>query len=224
MRQILTHLLSVAMVCAFHTVAAQPSFPSWGLEHLAGSTLSRGSAGVTLPASQQLIEMDEPVSVGRGKMLLRWRLREIRDSGFIRLERSNQQSGPFEVVSMVRVNGNARAGEFTDDQPMRGVNHYRLVYVSVTGAQYLSKVGATGLLGEMACRFYPNPVDNMLIIRAEQPLEMYLSDATGRNRIVMKLKAGLQTIDVSSLEKGLYIITLLQPETGKSTTEKLMKN
>ncbi|MCG7860345.1 T9SS type A sorting domain-containing protein, partial [Flavihumibacter sediminis] len=69
-----------------------------------------------------------------------------------------------------------------------------------------------------------NPVDNVLIVRSEQPLDLILSDGNGKVRINLKLQAGLQTVDVSSLDKGLYIITLTQAESGRKITEKLIKN
>jgi hypothetical protein len=64
----------------------------------------------------------------------------------------------------------------------------------------------------------------MLIVRSEQPLDMVISDANGKSRFTMKLQPGLQTVDVSNLDKGLYIITLTQVESGRKITEKLVKN
>ena len=35
---------------------------------------------------------------------------------------------------------------------------------------------------------------------------------------------GLQSVDVSSLEKGLYVITVLQPKSNQLILKKLIKN
>lgn len=221
MRRLLTHFLSAALLCAFHSLAAQPVFPP--VE--AAKPVVDTSLQLPGPLPEgQLPEIDEPASGGRGKLQLRWKLPENKDSGYLRVERSATPAGPFEVLSVIRLDGVQQSGVFTDDLPLRGINHYRVVFVSPAGNKQSSRVASTGLAGEMSCRFYPNPVDNMLIIRSEQALDMLLSDANGKPRLSMKLKAGLQTVDVSSLEKGMYIITLVQTETGRSLTEKLLKN
>lgn len=212
MRLLLTHLLSVAMVCLFSTLAAQPPV---------GFGATEPPAMVSTPLA---IRLADPVSSGKGRVLLQWSLPGGNDSGFIKVERSAFQHGPFEVLAVLRRDSGVVHGQFTDDQPFRGTNHYRIKYVLANGGQELSRIATTGLGGGMACRFYPNPVDNMLIVRSEQSLDLLLSDGNGKPRLSMKLKAGLQTVDVSNLEKGLYIITLTQTETGRSITEKLVKN
>ncbi|HOA37545.1 MAG TPA: T9SS type A sorting domain-containing protein [Flavihumibacter sp.] len=222
MRLLLTHFLSVALLCAFHNLAAQPVFPAQDQALLPADSGMQETS--TISVDETLLELEEPMSSGRGKLQLRWRWKEKRDSGYLRVERSALQNGPYEVLSVIRLDVSQPTGGFTDDLPLRGLNHYRLVYVSTRGDKKASRTVSTGLAGEMSCRFYPNPVDNILIVRAEQPLEMLLSDASGKPRLALKLKAGLQTVDVSNLDKGLYIITLIQTDTGRHITEKLMKN
>ncbi|GAO42216.1 T9SS type A sorting domain-containing protein [Flavihumibacter petaseus] len=208
--RLLTQLLSVAMLCLWGQLAAQEYFPPNKPE--------------IVPAGSPLIRLNDPASAGKGRLQLQWQLAVSKESGYIKVERSSFREGPFEVLGLVRQDSGVLQGKFLDDQPLRGVNHYRVQWVAADGQVHLSKVVTTGMEGEMSCRFYPNPVDNMLIIRSEQPLDLLISDQNGKSRFTLKLRSGLQTIDVSALEKGLYIITLTQSETGKSLTEKLVKN
>ncbi len=208
--RLLTHLLSVAFLCLCSRLAAQPLlFPGIPISRLGDSSA---------------IFLEDPLPAGKGRLLLQWSLREPNGQGYVKLERSAYKEGPFEVVSVVREDSLSATGVFTDELPLRGINHYRVKYVDAAGKERLSRVVTTGLEGERRCRFYPNPVDNMLIIRSEQALDLQISDGSGKARLLHKIRPGLQTIDVSHLEKGLYIITLTQTDTGRSLTEKLMKN
>jgi len=76
---------------------------------------------------------------------------------------------------------------------------------------------------DVSCKFYPNPVDKVLIIRSESGVELLISDRFGKPLITDKFPAGLKVIDVSALEPGIYVITLFQKETGRQLTEKLVK-
>jgi len=61
-------------------------------------------------------------------------------------------------------------------------------------------------------------------VRSELPVDIQLIDSYGKTRITQKSSGGLQLVDVSLLEKGLYIITLTQKDSNKTFSEKLMKN
>ena len=78
--------------------------------------------------------------------------------------------------------------------------------------------------GYVAFKFYPNPVDHVLIIRSDAPLDVMISDANGRLRISETRVQGLHTINVSSLEKGVYLLRIVNKLTNMLTQEKLMKN
>jgi hypothetical protein len=208
--RILTHLLSVALVCLFYTGVAQTSY---------SQAFQRLVATATGPI---MIKLEEPANAGQGKLLLQWSLNASAQPGYITIERSPLQNGNYEVVAVLRQEG--KLGQFIDELPLKGNNYYRVKWSPDFGWQQVSRIVSTSFAGDMTCRFYPNPVDNILIVRSEQPLELLLTDAGGQVRTNVKLKAGLQYLDVSGLEKGLYIITLTQAESGQVLTEKLLKN
>ena len=208
--RILTHFLSVAMVCLVHTVAAQPVFDP----ALYGSLASA--------AASASVQVSDPVSAGKGKLKLYWNIHATVPVEFINIERSINPGGPFEVLAAIRQNGNQ--GSFIDEQPLKGSCFYRIRWASPSGSQQYSKTVSSFSGGEMVCKFYPNPVDNMLIVRSEHALDLLLTDAGGKIFTNVKLKSGLQSVDLSTLDKGLYIITLTNLESGQVLTEKLIKN
>ena len=63
-------------------------------------------------------------------------------------------------------------------------------------------------------KFYPNPVDHVLIVRSESALDVVIADATGRIRITQSRVQGLHAINVSSLEKGIYLIRFINKHTN----------
>jgi hypothetical protein len=202
--------MTAALACLCTTLAAQPNFvtPLPGLVATATGSL--------------VISVQDPVHTAPGKVLVQWEVSGTDDKGFFNVERAAYKDGPFEPVAILRQE--ASSARFTDEQPLRGNNYYRIKWVHGSGLQQFSKLVGTSFAGDLTCKFYPNPVDNMLIIRSEQPLELILTDQNGKIRTNLKLRSGLQTVDVSALEKGLYIITLTQTETGRVLTEKLVKN
>ena len=74
------------------------------------------------------------------------------------------------------------------------------------------------------CKFYPNPVDKLLVLRSAYATDLKISDITGRLRIFQQVKPGLQIVDVSGLEKNIYIISIFHAESNQFITQKLIKN
>jgi hypothetical protein len=52
--------------------------------------------------------------------------------------------------------------------------------------------------------FYPNPIDNVLIIRSAFAADIFITDAMGNSRVTRSIGVGPSVIDVSTLEKGVY--------------------
>jgi hypothetical protein len=56
------------------------------------------------------------------------------------------------------------------------------------------------------------------------PIDVQITDGTGKLRITQPKVQGLATINVSSLEKGIYLIRFSNKLTGVMYQEKLLKN
>ncbi|MBC6492017.1 T9SS type A sorting domain-containing protein [Flavihumibacter stibioxidans] len=229
--RILTLTILLAVLCHATKLAGQPIIVAeTGPDRAAvpvnpgmGSGISRTVSSKTQPSTNPLvIKLEDPVMTSQGKVMLSWTTGHAYKGGYFNVERSVYPDGPFEVVAVLRQD--SAGGRFVDELPLRGKSHYRLKWVHADGTSYFSRLAATSFSGDMTCRFYPNPVDNMLIVRSEQALDLVLTDQNGKTRLNLKLTAGLQTVDVSNLEKGMYIITITQMETGRVMTEKLLKN
>ena len=73
-------------------------------------------------------------------------------------------------------------------------------------------------------RFYPNPVDKLLIIRSPHPLSVQVMDGYGAIWFTQEVDAGMQIINVSVLQKGNYILKATDKSTNTVISEQLVKN
>ena len=161
------------------------------------------------------------VTQKENKGLLRWKSDSLLPAeSFYAVERSNN-GVDFNLVGITK---NTLGGwfEFLDDAPSKGKIFYR-IKLSTAQTSYYSEIIAATPSADPSCKFYPNPVDKVLIIRSELPVEIQIADGSGKPIIAEKLQGGLKVIDVSSLEPGVYVITLFQKETNRLVTEKLIK-
>ena len=142
---------------------------------------------------------------------------------FFAIERSDNGKS-FEVVSVLSNLNAQKVFQWTDDVPRKGKSFYRIRYAFKDGDSLYSRTIPVSLAGYVAFKFYPNPVDHVLIIRSDAPLDVMISDANGRLRISESRVQGLHTINVSSLEKGVYLLRIVNKLTNMLTQEKLMKN
>jgi Secretion system C-terminal sorting domain len=154
------------------------------------------------------------------KGLLRWRTTSIPGESFFTIERSNNGTD-FNVVGIIK-NTASGSFEFLDDAASKGKIFYRIKLTMLSAITYSEIISAT-LSADLSCKFYPNPVDKVLIVRSESAVELQITDKFGKPLISDHLQPGLKVVDVSSLEPGIYVITLFQKETNRLITEKLVK-
>lgn len=155
------------------------------------------------------------------KPVLRWQS-SLGNDAFFSVERSNNGLD-YEVIGVIKSEAPASSFlEFSDDAPPRGKIYYRLKCVSEKTA-FFSEAVSTIILADISCRFYPNPVDKLLIVRSDLPVDIQINDEWGKSFIVTHLEAGLQVLDLSALPSGIYAITLQQKANNKVVTERLVK-
>ena len=157
------------------------------------------------------------------KVFLSWKKVNGNRTDFISVERSNG-GRDFEVVAVLKQSESGPEYDWVDDAPAKGRNLYRVRFTGKDGLPAYSGIVTAQIAGDISFRFYPNPVDNILIIRAESPLDIQITDASGKIRVSQAKLQGLQTINVSALEKGLYLIRINNRASGTITQEKLLKN
>jgi hypothetical protein len=157
------------------------------------------------------------------KVFLTWKVNDSIVPEFFSIERSSN-GRPFEVVGVLKVPADKKSFEWTDDAPGRGRNFYRISYRLTEGPNYHSAASPVFISEDPEYKFYPNPVDNVLIIRSDPPLDVLIVDPSGKIRIGPLRVQGLGTVNVSSLERGLYLLRITNKITNVLTQEKLMKN
>lgn len=157
------------------------------------------------------------------KVILNWRMVNNNTTEFVAVERSCN-GRDFETISVIKQSSSSLWYEWIDDAPAKGRNVYRVRFAGKQGAIQYSKTIPAIIAGDITFRFYPNPVDNILIIRSEFLLDVQVIDQNGKVRLTHSKLQGLQTLNVASLEKGMYILRISNLTTGITSQERLLKN
>jgi hypothetical protein len=115
----------------------------------------------------------------------------------------------WKTLGSVRAAGNATTRKdyaITHYTPAPGYNYYRLIQRDQDGQFSYSKV-ATVLMDkdDIKLKVFPNPVqDGKLNVVLKEATQVRLFDAAGRQVLTQRLNAGLQTLNVSGLQGGVY--------------------
>ena len=157
------------------------------------------------------------------RVVLNWRLPKHGGAEFVAVERS-VNGRDFEMVAILKQASSGDWYEWVDDSPAKGKNAYRIRHAGRTGVDQYSLIASTLIAGDISFKFYPNPVDNVLIIRSEHAADVQIIDGRGAVRLSQSGLHGLQTINVSTLEKGMYVLRVANKVTGTVSQEKLLKN
>lgn len=157
------------------------------------------------------------------RVILGWKQPEDTSLAFAVIERSTGGRN-FEVVAVLKQSDIKSTNEWIDEAPPKGRSLYRVKFSGKDAQPAYSKPAEALIAGDISFRFYPNPVDNILIIRSEALLDIQIVDAIGKQRLAINSLQGLQTINVSTLEKGIYFLRINNHATGLLTQEKLLKN
>lgn len=194
-----------------------------------GLSTVRGQADTTSEIQEQSDDSSSQVTnlvatvKEKTRVLLNWRLPKNGSREFVAVERS-AGGKDFEMVALLKQPESGDWYEWVDDSPAKGRNAYRIKHAGKTGVEQYSLIASTMVAGDISFKFYPNPVDNVLIVRTEDPMDLQVLDGNGQLRLNQGRIQGLQTINVSSLEKGIYLLRATNRVTGTVTQERLLKN
>lgn len=130
----------------------------------------------------------------------------------------------YQVIGVVAASGNTNTPvsySFTDNNPLRGVNYYRLNQVDADGSFDYSRIVTVNFGGVEDLAVFPNPVAGQLYIRMpgnNRYKTIRIIDGAGK--IVMQqalTTSAINTINVSRLSKGWYVLQLA----GEDKDEKI---
>jgi len=154
---------------------------------------------------------------------LQWDVDSAEDGDYFVIQRSTDGI-TFETIGALRKTGNNSHYELSDLAPPNGTDLYRIKYTGQDGKFLYSKQVKLSLSGDIEFKFYPNPVDKLLIIRTGHTVDIQILDAVGNVRVNQRLQPGIQVINASSLERGVYILRVADKESNRIVSNQLVKN
>jgi len=187
------------------------------------------TAPVTLQARDS-IQLKSPVFTdfsclarNTSSVTMEWKADNVKEGDYYIVERS-RDGNLYETLSAQVVTDTAMTYRLNDNSPFSGTLFYRVKWLGKTGEYSYSRPVRVALSSDLDFKFYPNPADKLLIIRPGHDIEVAILDPGGSVRISKELAPGLQIINISSLEKGSYILKIADRDSNRVVSEQLLKN
>jgi len=157
------------------------------------------------------------------KVELFWKINNTSDGDYFIVERS-ADGMHYETVSALKIEDTTTGYRLIDNPLNNGAGFYRIKYIAKSGQAGYSKIIQVNLSADVDFKFYPNPVDKLLIIRTSHIIEIQVLDPAGVLKLSKQLQPGLQIINISSLERGSYILNVADKENNRVISAQLLKN
>lgn len=181
------------------------------------------SVAVRLPAAGSLFADFTATPSGSNRVLLKWNTDSATDGDYFVIERSPDETH-FETIGVVKVAAGTDHYEIMDAAAPNGLDFYRIKYTARTGAPVYSTTMQLSLSGAVDFKFYPNPVDKLFIVRTDHTIDLQIIDGAGVVRVSKRLQAGIEVVNVSTLEKGVYVLRVTDKESNRAVSRQLVKN
>jgi Secretion system C-terminal sorting domain len=164
------------------------------------------------------------VTPQNGQALLRWAAPPVKSEDFFIIEKS-MDALHFETLSAMDASvGLDSVYSMVDNAVGNGTIYYRIRISGKDGREYFSKTVNMCAAHSADFRFYPNPVDKLLIIRSSHPLSVQVMDGSGVIRFAQEVEAGMHIVNVSALQKGNYVLKATDKANNTVVSEELVKN
>jgi Secretion system C-terminal sorting domain len=165
------------------------------------------------PAAIPVELTDFKAKLQNNTTLLTWQTASERNNKAFDIERSNNGTA-FQTIGTVKGNGTTSAPSdytFTDENPVNGVNYYRLKQVDNDGKTTQSKVVSV-VLSKNGFVLHNTLVHDVLNITVSDDAEGPLSIFNVSGQLILKTTIkGNQQLNLSALASGMYIV---RTETG----------
>jgi Secretion system C-terminal sorting domain len=159
-----------------------------------------------------------------GQAVLRWATPSVKAEDFFIVEKSTDAIH-FEVLSALDASaGTDSVYSVTDNSVGNGAVSYRIRITGKDGRELSSKTLYVNSVSDADFKFYPNPVDKLLIVRSSHALNIQVTDDYGVVKFIQDVAAGMQIVNVSALQKGNYILKATDKATNAVISEQLVKN
>ncbi len=156
------------------------------------------------------------------KVLLQWSIDSSAGNDYFIVEHGGD-TAHFETLGVLKRTDGMIQYELFDNNALNGLNYYRIKSTDSAGLIVYSKILQVSS-GKVDFKFYPNPADKLLIIETEHYSDLQILNSIGAVVINKQLQNGVQIVDVSSLDKGDYIIRAIDKLNNKIILQHLLKN
>ena len=174
------------------------------------------AAGGPLPVTL----IDFTASLQNKSVLLQWKTANEKNLSQFVIERSGDGTRflPMKSMTVSGISTLTKDYSITDEQPLQGINFYRLKMVDADGKFTYSNIVAVKINLVNKLVIFPNPADRILFVQAsgnDENARIQIVDGAGR--IIKELKVFLNgqtsfTIDISNIAKGMYHLILYKKE------------
>ncbi len=177
------------------------------------------SGGACIPMASQLpIELVKFEGQVKGKMvILYWQTATEKDNAYMEVQRS-RDGIHFYSIGKVAGNGTSVIPQFytfKDEQPLQGLNYYRLRQVDWDGSETFHKVIAVPMEATLTyMRLFPTQATDVLNVMFNEALVngclLKMIDVTGRvvQQISLAREVQQVSIPIENLPKGVYVLQL----------------
>jgi hypothetical protein len=140
-----------------------------------------------------------------------WNTLSEETGDWFELERSSDGAN-YSFLGTVQAKGQSSTYSFWDENPVNGLNHYRLKMFNKSGSFTYSK-DVTAFVkskGAFLVEAYPNPVSDQLTVRVNGSIganaAIVITDVTGKLISETEVKGPVTTLNMKDVAHGMYMI------------------
>ncbi len=152
--------------------------------------------------------IDFTAAADSDRVEMTWKTGSEINSAYFTVERSANGSDWEPLLDLKAAGSDFMMNDyrFTDTHPLPGINYYRLIQVDIDGTLAISPV-TTANVEMKNLRLFPNPVADVLLLQNFTELRIFDLQGTEltANLPTTHQANGDFTVDVSQLQRGLYI-------------------
>ena len=162
------------------------------------------------------------------KVAINWTVNQQINTKEYNVQRSNDGKNWSDIgtVESIANNATAQSYSFTDANPLNGNNYYRISEIDFDGKENLSIIKIINLDTKNQLAIWPNPAKNIVNIQNETsvsyPVNAEIFNQSGQKVAVSVLKNGINTVNISALPAGYYIVHIDLSD-GEKFNQKLVK-
>ena len=183
---------------------------------LTASKLANGYYTIVYSATTLPLELTAFTAVAQGSSsLLEWNAQEETGLSHFEIERSSDGAQFSTIGSVAAAAYTTVPGQYTfsDLQPLKGLNYYRLAMVDEDGTVAYSGIRTVNFGGssDVTVSVYPNPATDLLnlaLTHVDGTVNIRLFNSIGGIVRMMTTTSASVQVPVSDLAKGVYIIEI----------------